>query len=377
MKLSILGSTGSIGTQALEVCGHIEEIEVVGLSAHSNITLLEQQARKFKVKQCTVFREDQYKELKGRLKDTGICVSCGMEGLIQTASVPEADTVLTSVVGSVGLLPTVTAIEEGKNIALANKETLVMAGALVTKLAKEKGVQILPVDSEHCAVFQCLHGNQPREVERIILTASGGPFFGWDAEKLKSVTPKMALLHPNWDMGGKITIDSATMMNKGLEIIEARWLFGTDKIDAIVHRESIVHSMVEFTDGSVIAQLGVPDMRLPIQYALTYPKRTPSLCEKLSLTKIGTLSFCEPDIKTFRCLQLALDALQIGGSMPCVMNGANEAAVELFLLGKIGFADIWALIEETMNNHKVAANPNLKQLLEFDQWARMFARSLL
>lgn len=377
MKLSILGSTGSIGTQALEVCAHIKEIEPIGLSTYSNITLLEQQARRFAVKQCSVFQEEQYKELKERLKDTNIRVGCGMEGLLQTASISEADTVLTSVVGSVGLLPTITAIKEGKNIALANKETLVMAGEIVAKLAKEKGVRILPVDSEHCAVFQCLHGNQPREVEKIILTASGGPFFGWDAEKLKTVTPEMALLHPNWSMGGKITVDCATMMNKGLEVIEARWLFGIEKIDTIVHRESIVHSMVEFTDGSVIAQLGVPDMRLPIQYALTYPKRMPSLCEKLDLTKIGNLSFHQPDTKTFRCLRLAFDALRAGGSMPCVMNGANEAAVELFLQNRIGFTDIWALIEETMNNHKVAANPNLEQLLEFDQWSRMFARSLL
>ena len=349
--LSLLGSTGSIGTQTLDVAEKTG-IRITALAAHSNAKLLEQQARRFSPAVVALVDEKAASDLKTRLADTGIHVLSGMEGVCECAAQKDADTVLNSVVGMAGLAPTLAAIEAKKTLALANKETLVAGGALVTKLAKENGVSILPVDSEHSAIFQCLQGcADQKELKSILLTASGGPFFGKTKEELAGVTLAQALKHPNWSMGAKITVDSATMMNKGLELIEAVWLFDVapEQIQILVHRESIIHSAVEFADNAVIAQLGVPDMRVPIQYALTYPARIPSPVQRLSLSDIGTLHFCLPDEETFRCLPLCRKAIARGGLAPCVANGANEMANALFREGKIGFLQIADLVEGALD----------------------------
>lgn len=350
-NLSILGSTGSIGTQSLETarkCGY----SVSALSAYSNVDLIEEQIREFKPQVAALVDENAAKELKTRVADMGIKVLSGIEGVCECARVQSADTVINSVVGMAGLKPTLSAIEANKKIALANKETLVAGGLLVTTKAKEKGVDILPVDSEHSAIFQCLQG-QPanKALKRIILTASGGPFFGKTREELEKVTVADALKHPNWSMGQKITIDSATMMNKGLELIEAVWLFSVhpSKIEIVVHRESIIHSAVEYYDNAVIAQMGLPDMKIPIQYALTYPERIESLTGELDLTKLGTLTFYKPDYDTFRCMDICREAITRGGLYPAFANSANEQANLMFRKGEIGFLQIAELVEKVMN----------------------------
>lgn len=373
--ISILGSTGSIGTQTLEVIEVLGDIKVAGISGNHNIDLLEKQARKFQPRLVAVMDEKNAKELKLRLADTHCKVLSGMDGLVEVATMPEIDTVVTSIVGNVGLKPTFEAISSGKNIALANKETLVSAGQLVMDLAKEKGISIYPVDSEHSAIFQSLQGNQGNAIRRILLTASGGPFRGKTITELENVTAADALRHPNWSMGKKITIDSATLMNKGLEVMEAKWLFGveTEQIEVLIHPQSIIHSAVEYEDGAILAQLGEPDMKVPIQYALTYPKRIANPFPKVDFAKRSQLTFDHPDMETFRCLALAYKALRIGGTMPTVLNGANEIAVDLFLKGKIGFLDIPRLIEKTMDAYTVKETYTLEDLLAADQWARDFA----
>ncbi len=349
-RVAILGSTGSIGVQALQVAKRLD-LPVVALTANRQVEQIEAQARAFSPKVVAMMDPAAAATLKTRLADTDIQVLSGMDGLLEIARRDDVDIVLTAVVGMVGLLPTLAAIEAGHDIALANKETLVAGGALVTEAAKRKGVKLLPVDSEHSAIFQCLQGRPPEQTaERLILTASGGPFFGRTKKELAQVTVEQALNHPNWKMGAKITIDSATMMNKGLELIEARWLFDTppENIDIVVHRESIVHSLIKYVDGSVIAQLGVPDMRIPIQYALTYPARVTSDVPTLDLAQWGKLTFFAPDDEAFPAMQLCRTAIQKGGLYPAALNGANEQAVALFLDGKISFADISRLIAGTL-----------------------------
>ncbi|AMJ41155.1 1-deoxy-D-xylulose-5-phosphate reductoisomerase [Anaerotignum propionicum] len=374
-EISILGSTGSIGTQTLEVIENIGDIKVSGISGNHNIDLLEKQARKFQPRYVAVMDENRGKILQGRLRDTKIKVLSGMEGLISVATLDSVDTVVTSVVGNVGLKPTFDAISAGKNIALANKETLVSAGQLVMDLAKKKGISIYPVDSEHSAIFQSLQGNEDNPIRRILLTASGGPFRGKKKDELMHVSAADALKHPNWSMGRKITIDSATLMNKGLEVMEAKWLFdvSANQIEVLVHPQSIMHSAVEYEDGAIIAQMGEPDMKVPIQYALTYPKRKKSPFPKVDFTQRNTLTFEKPDMKTFRCLELAYRALEIGGTLPAVLNGANEIAVDKFLNGKISFLQIPELIELTMNAYTVKYDYTLEDLLEADDWAKNFA----
>ena len=376
--ISVLGSTGSIGTQTLDVVSQAKNISIQGLTANTNIDLLEQQILQFKPIKVAVMDETKAKELKKRLQDQNIHIDVlsGIEGLREVATLKEVDTVVTSVVGMIGLIPTLEAIDKGKNIALANKETLVTAGEIVMKKAKEKGVMIYPVDSEHSAIFQCLRGNENEAISRIILTASGGPFRLKSKEALENVTVEDALKHPNWDMGQKISIDSATMMNKGLEIIEAKWLFDLDidQIEVIVHPQSVIHSMVEFEDASMMAQLGNPDMRGPIQYALHYPHRKPSNIECLDFSKYKTLTFEEPDFIKFPCLGLALKSIKTGGTMPAVLNAANEVAVTAFLNREISFTQIPKLIHDTMKSHICINKPTLKQILDSDKWARQFSR---
>lgn len=376
IKLSLLGSTGSIGTQTLQVVENLraqgEQVEVSVLAAGSNVKLLEEQARKYHPQAVAVYDETAALSLRESLGDTGIPVLSGLEGLCQAASWEGANVVLNAVVGMVGLQPTLAAIRAGKTLALANKETLVAGGALVMEEAKRHGVSILPVDSEHSAIFQCLQGCPGEDaLEKLILTASGGPFFGRSREELAHVTREQALRHPNWDMGAKITIDSATMMNKGLEVIEASWLFGVpeDRIDVVVHRESIVHSMIQYRDHGVIAQLGVPDMALPIQYALTYPRRLPSPAGELKLWELSQLTFHQPDGEAFPCLELCREALRRGGLVPAAANGANEQAVALFLEGKIGFLDIPRLVESAMDR-QAAGEVTLENVLAADREAR-------
>jgi len=376
-NISILGSTGSIGTQALRVC-ELLGIKVSALTANSNTELIEQQIRKFKPKLAVMGSEEKAKELRLKIADTDTKVLAGMDGLCEAAVIDTADTVLTSVVGMIGLKPTLAAVSAKKNIALANKETLVAGGSLVMSSAKENGVNIYPVDSEHSAVFQCLQGcHDKKMLKSIILTASGGPFFGKTYDELKSVTVDQALKHPNWSMGAKITIDSASMMNKGLEVIEARWLFDVpvDRINVVVHRESIVHSMIEYTDNSVIAQMGVPDMKIPIQYALTYPDRTECEVERLDLAKITSLTFYKPDYDTFKCLRACKKSMELGGTAPALANGANEAAVRLFLERKISFTDIGDLVWDSMSAVKVKEINTLQDVLEADRAAREFVAS--
>lgn len=375
--LSVLGSTGSIGTQALEVCEKLN-IRVTALAAGGNTELLEKQARKFKPSLVAVFDEKKASLLKAALKDTDIRVVSGMDGLCLAASHEECDTVLNSVVGMVGLLPTLTAAKAHKNIALANKETLVSGGSLVMQAVKENGVKLYPVDSEHSAIFQCLQGvPNDKALSRLILTASGGPFFGRTKKELEGVTVEQALKHPNWSMGQKITIDSATMMNKGLEIIEASWLFDMpqDKIDVVVHRESIIHSLIELTDNSVIAQLGMPDMKIPIQYALTYPERLPCAVKRLSLADVGKLTFFEPDIEAFECMQICREALERGGLCPAAANGANEEAVGLFLEGKIPFLKIPELVRAAMLRQDSVEAESIDDVLNADKAARELVRA--
>ncbi len=372
-NVAVLGSTGSIGTQTLEIAREYKNINIVSLSAYSNTELLEKQAREFLPETVCVVDEKKAAELKIRLADTDIKVIGGAEGLSETATVKSADTVVTGVVGISGLKPTLDAIKEGKNIALANKETLVTGGHLVTKAAENYNVKILPVDSEHSAIFQSIRGmNSHREIKRILLTASGGPFYGKTADELKNITPEMALKHPNWNMGAKVTIDSSTLVNKGLEMIEAKWLFDVDidDIKVLVHRQSVLHSAVEFTDNAVIAQLGAPDMKLPIQYALTYPERLPMHGNELDLIKYGSLTFDEPDTKTFYALELAKKAGKKGGNLPTVFNSADEAAVDLFLKGKISYPQISERIQYAMEKSAFTENPSLDEIFETDAFAR-------
>jgi 1-deoxy-D-xylulose-5-phosphate reductoisomerase len=370
-KIAILGSTGSIGIQTLEVAReHKDEIKVVSLVAHSNIDLLEQQIREFMPELVCVYDENKAKQLRENIKDLQVPVETGMDGIIACASLSSADTVVAALVGMIGILPTIEAIKAGKNIALANKETLVTAGHLIMPLCKEKGVKLLPVDSEHSAIFQALNGESKKNIHKIILTASGGPFRGLNISSLKNITPQDALKHPNWSMGNKITIDSATLINKALEVMEAAWLFGVpiSQVQVLVHPQSIIHSMVEYLDGSVIAQMGLPDMRLPIQYALFYPDRKEmKLGERLDLTKINQLTFEEADMETFYGLKLGLEAGKLGGSMPTVFNAANEWAVARFLEGKIGFLDIPKLISKAMENHIIITSPSLNEILNTEQ----------
>jgi len=376
-KISIIGSTGSIGTQTLDIARTCKGIKILGLSAYKNIDLLEKQAREFLPKKVCVIDEEKANELKIKLADTEVEVISGEEGLSEISTIPDIKTVVTAVVGIAGLKPTIAAIKARKNIALANKETMVTAGHIVTKLAREYGVEILPVDSEHSAIFQSLQGcSDHREIKKILLTASGGPFFGKNREELKNIQPADALKHPNWDMGAKVTIDSSTLANKGLEVIEAKWLFDVDisQIEVLVHRQSVVHSMVEFVDNGVIAQLGAPDMRLPIQYALTYPERKSMTRNELDFTKYPELTFAKPDTDTFFALSLAFKAGEKGGNMPCVFNSADEAAVELFLKGKIGYLDIADTIQNAMENISWIENPDLEEILQTDAQAREFVK---
>ena len=368
-NIAVLGSTGSIGTQTLDVARSNEDIRIVALSAGSNIELLEQQAREFSPEVVSVAEKKDAEKLRKKLEGTGVKVLWGMDGLIEAAQHPSADTVVTAVVGMMGLRPTVAAINAGKDIALANKETLVTAGHIIMPLAKEKNVRILPVDSEHSAILQCLTGEDQREVSRIIITASGGPFRGRTREQMKDVRLEDALKHPNWSMGRKITIDSATMVNKGLEVIEAKWLFGLDAEDikVIVQPQSVIHSMVEFVDGGIMAQLGTPDMRLPIQYAIYYPHRRPLPGERLDFGALKQITFEEPDFENFRGLALAFEALKTGGSMTTVYNAANELAVRRFLNREIGFLDITAMIEDSMKAHEVIENPDIEQILRTER----------
>lgn len=370
-KIAILGSTGSIGTQTLDVIrAHSDELEVVALAAGSNKERLKEQIREFHPELVSLSDEKKAQELKEELAGEAVEVVCGMDGLIEVAGIDSADVVVTAVVGMMGILPTMEAIRKGKDIALANKETLVTAGHLIIPMAREYGVSILPVDSEHSAIFQCLQGEPKKALDKILLTASGGPFRGKSAEFLETVTLEDALNHPNWSMGPKITIDSSTMVNKGLEVMEAKWLFGVDysQIEVVIQPQSIIHSMVQYIDGAVIAQLGTPDMRVPIEYALFYPERRSLPGDRLDFSKLSQITFEKPDYKVFRGLSLAIEAGKTGGTMPTVFNAANERAVAKFLKGEIKYADIVRSIEKCMDAHKVSAHPDLEEILATEQW---------
>ena len=364
-KIAILGSTGSIGTQTLDVVRANGDIEVLGISAGRNVKMLEEQAREFHPQLIAVWDENAAKDLAVRLADMDVKIVSGMEGLLELARMPQTDILVTAVVGMIGIRPTMEGIKAGKDIALANKETLVTAGHLIIPMAKEHGVQILPVDSEHSAIFQALHGEKRAQVEKLLITASGGPFRGRKREELEYVTLADTLKHPNWVMGQKITVDSATLVNKGREVMEARWLFDVDldHIQVVVQPKSIIHSMVEFKDGAVMAQLGTPDMRLPIQYALYYPERRYLDGERLDFHKLKEIAFEDPDMDTFLGLPMAMDAARKGGSMPTVFNAANELAVKKFLQEKIGFLDIYDIIAQSMERHTVIRNPELEEIL--------------
>lgn len=368
-KIAILGSTGSIGTQTLDVVRNNKDLKVTALAAGSNIHLLEQQILEFHPNVVSVWNEQKAKELKEKVKHLNVLVLTGMDGLIACAVEKEASIVVTSVVGMIGIRPTIEAIKAGKDIALANKETLVTAGHIIMPLCKEYGVSLLPVDSEHSAIFQSLNGERQNKVSKIILTASGGPFRGKKLEELRNIQVEDALKHPNWSMGQKITIDSSTMVNKGLEVMEAKWLFDADydKIQVVVQPQSIIHSMVEFEDGGIMAQLGTPDMKLPIQYALYYPERRPLPGERLNFYQLGQITFEEPDMETFRGLKLAFEAGRRGGSLPTVYNAANELAVSQFLKRKISYLEIVESIEYAMSMHKPIEHPNVEQILETEQ----------
>lgn len=372
-NVAILGSTGSIGTQTIDVLrANPDDFSLVAISAGSNIGMLEEQIREFHPKLCAVWDEDKAKELSKAISDvTPTCkIVSGMDGLIELASIPESDILITAVVGMIGITPTIAAIKVGKDIGLANKETLVTAGHIIISLAKEMGVSILPVDSEHSAIFQCLNGERENNIDKILLTASGGPFRGKTRDELADVTLEMALKHPNWSMGRKITIDSATMVNKGLEVIEAKWLFGVtpSQIEVVVQPQSIIHSMVQFDDGAVIAQLGTPDMRLPIQYALYYPKRVFLKGDRLDFSTLSEITFSKPDMDTFLGLKYAYKAIEIGGSMPTVLNAANEYAVARFLNKEIKFLEIYEMIDYCMSCHRNIDSPTVDQILDTEQW---------
>ena len=375
-RIAVLGSTGSIGTQTLEVARANGDIEIAALAAGRNIELLEAQIREFSPKVCGVFDEKKAGELKMRVRDTETRIVSGMEGLLEIAAMDGYEILVTAVVGMIGIRPTVAAIKAGKDIALANKETLVTAGHLIIPLAAEHQVRLLPVDSEHSAIFQCLNGEQGNKIEKILLTASGGPFYG-KTKELKHVRVEDALKHPNWSMGRKITIDSSTMVNKGLEVMEAKWLFGVemDDVQVVVQPKSIIHSMVQFTDGAVMAQLGTPDMKLPIQYALYYPERRPMGGERLDFWSLSSIAFGKPDFETFKGLSLAYEAGRAGGSVPTVYNAANERAVAKFLNGSISYLTITEIIEAAMGHHKRKAAPSLEEILETEQETYDFIES--
>lgn len=368
-KIAILGSTGSIGTQTLEVVRANQEIQVTALAAGSNIIRLEEQIREFLPKLVCVWEEKKAEELRSKIKDLSVQIVSGIEGLIEVATEPQAELVVTAIVGMIGIRPTIAAIEAGKKIALANKETLVTAGHLIMPLAEKKQVRILPVDSEHSAIFQALQGGKQKEISRILLTASGGPFRGRTKKEMDKIRPEDALKHPNWAMGKKITIDSATMVNKGLEVIEARWLFGVkaEQIEVVVQPQSVIHSMVEFLDGGIIAQLGTPDMKLPIQYALYYPERRYLAGKRLNFAELGQITFEAPDFINFRGLALAYQALKIGGNMPTILNAANELAVRRFLDGSLRFLEIPEIIEASMQAVSYQDYPSVEQILETEQ----------
>lgn len=368
-KIAILGSTGSIGTQTLEIVRENDDLEVVSIAAGSNIMKLEEQIREFHPKLVCVYQEKAAKALKVAVADLDVKIVTGMDGLIEAATINEAQIVVTAFVGMIGIKPTLEAIKAGKDIALANKETLVTAGHLVMNAAKEYGVKILPVDSEHSAIFQSLNGENPKEIDKILLTASGGPFRGWTREQMKEVQVEDALKHPNWAMGQKITIDSSTMVNKGLEVIEAKWLFDTElsDIQVVVQPQSLIHSMVQFKDGGIMAQLGTPDMKLPIQYALYYPERRFLAGDRVNFAKIGQITFEAPDMENFPGLALAYQAGTTGGTMPTVFNAANEKAVSLFLNRKIQYLEIIDIINECMEDHKMIENPSVEQILETEK----------
>lgn len=376
-KIAILGSTGSIGTQTLEVARNNGDLEIVSLAAGSNIKKLEEQIREFHPRLVAVWTEEKAKELRDAVKDLDVKVVSGMDGLIRVCTLPEAEIVVTAIVGMIGSVPTIAAMKAGKDIALANKETLVTAGHIIIPLAKETGVKILPVDSEHSAIFQCLNGENRSQLKKILLTASGGPFRGRKLEDLKNIQVEDALKHPNWAMGRKITIDSSTLVNKGLEMMEAKWLFGVEPkdIQIVVQPKSIIHSMVEFVDGAVIAQLGTPDMKLPIQYALYYPERRFLPGERLDFWKLQEITFEKPDMETFRGLKLAFDAAAAGGSMPTVYNAANERAVAKFLDRKIAYLQIPEIIETCMGHHTVKENPSVEEILDTEQAVYEFIES--
>lgn len=368
-KIAILGSTGSIGTQTLEVVRANKDIEVVGMAAGNNISLLEEQIREFSPKTVAVWSEEKARELRVRISDLPVKVVAGMEGLIEIATIPETEILVTAIVGMIGIRPTIAGIEAGKNIALANKETLVTAGHIIMPLAKKHGVSILPVDSEHSAIFQSLQGNEKNAIHKILLTASGGPFRNRKKEELEHIQVEDALKHPNWEMGRKITIDSSTLVNKGLEVIEAKWLFDVkmEQIEVVVQPQSIIHSMVEYVDGAVIAELGTPDMKLPIQYALYYPDRRYLPGDRLDFKKLSQITFEEPDMETFYGLRLAYEAGRAGGSLPTVFNAANELAVSKFLNREIRYLEIPEIIGECMRNHKNIMNPSVEEILETEQ----------
>ena len=371
-NIAVLGSTGSIGSQTLEVVDRFPHMfRVMGLAAGTNLKKLVSQVNKYRPQIVSIGKTDDIPRFKNMIPP-GVQVTTGVGGMTEVVHMEEIDTVVTSITGTLGLIPTIEAIKAGKNIALANKETLVAAGEPVMKLARQKGVSILPVDSEHSAIFQCLNGEDRSRIKRLVLTASGGPFREWSREGLLEVRVEDALRHPNWAMGRKITVDSATMMNKGLEVIEARWLFdiGFEEIDVLIHPQSIIHSMVEFVDGALMAQMGVPDMKVPIQYALTYPDRWENEFKRLDLLSVRNLTFEAPRREVFPCLDMAFEAGRQGGTMPVVMNAANEKAVEMFLAGRIGFLDIPSLIEKIMARHTRIHTPDLDDILQSDSWAR-------
>lgn len=369
IKIAILGSTGSIGTQTLDIVRKNKDLEVVGIAAGSNIAMLEEQIREFHPKLAAVGDEKKAEELSVRVKDTNCKVVGGMDGLLELAAMEESQILVTAIVGMIGIRPTIEGIKAGKDIALANKETLVTAGHLIMPLAKEYGAKILPVDSEHSAIFQALNGEEHKSIDKLLITASGGPFRGRKTKDLENIQVEDALKHPNWAMGQKITIDSATLVNKGLEVMEAKWLFGMDlnQIQVVVQPQSVIHSMVQFTDGSIIAQLGTPDMRLPIQYALYWGTRKYLDGERLDFAKLGSITFENPDMETFKGLPLAMEAARVGGSMPTVFNAANEKAVALFLQRKIRFLDIYTIIEDAMERHEVVSNPTVEEILRIEQ----------
>ncbi len=371
-KVAILGSTGSVGTQTLDVIRQNKDLQLVAISAGSNIALLEEQIREFHPKLVAVWNKAKADELKLAIADVipACKVVSGMEGLLEVAVIEDSDILITAVVGMIGIRPTIAALHAGKDIGLANKETLVTAGHIIMPLAKEKNAAILPVDSEHSAIFQCLNGEQGNQIHKILLTASGGPFRGMSKEELKFVTLDMALNHPNWSMGRKITIDSATMVNKGLEVIEAKWLFHVEpeQIEVVIQPQSIIHSMVEFEDGAVMAQLGTPDMRLPIQYAIYYPKRVYLDGKRLDFSRLSEITFQKPDMDTFCGLKYAYNAIRTGGTMPTVLNAANELAVAKFLNKKIKFLEIYEMIQECMESHTLIKNPTVEDILETEQW---------